>query len=293
MGKKSKKNRFNKTVDVDVVYSNNTIADVDPADNMAELNLTKEKAEELQKIRAKLPSFSHGSSLENELAKLPTVKPFRAFVHNMAFSATEDDIAKFFEPLEITNINLVSGETGSRGFCFVDFATREDLAKALSKNDSPLAGRPINVRIADPNTNDRGGSSFGRDRNAFGGGPRRSEMSFGRNRGGYRPAALRDEFPEPNSGGTGEWSRGAIVGRSAEPKPFGGGFNRSGDSRPSFQPNQERFKLNILPRTAPITTPSSEPIRDPKIFGAAKPVDTATKDKVIGERLNQSAAGVH
>ncbi|VDQ11456.1 unnamed protein product [Trichobilharzia regenti] len=121
MGKKTKKNRFNQSVD---------IADMDPTDNLAELNLTKEKAEELQKIRAKLPTFTSTSSVESELAKLPTEKPFRAFV---------------------TNINIVGGDSGSRGFCFVDFASREDLAKALQRSDSSLAGRQVNVRIAAPN----------------------------------------------------------------------------------------------------------------------------------------------
>ncbi|KAG5449698.1 hypothetical protein CSKR_103071 [Clonorchis sinensis] len=53
---------------------------------------------------------------------------------------------------KIVSINLVGGETGSRGFCFVDFATRDDLAKALERNDALLCGRPLSVRIADPNT---------------------------------------------------------------------------------------------------------------------------------------------
>lgn len=49
------------------------------------------------------------------------------------------------------SINLVSGEGGSRGFCFVDFETQNDLAKALMRRDSQLAGRPVSVRIAEPN----------------------------------------------------------------------------------------------------------------------------------------------
>lgn len=68
---------------------------MDPADSMAELKLSKEKAEEVQKIRANLPTFSQGNLLEDELAKMPTQKPFRAFVYNMAYSATEDDVAEY------------------------------------------------------------------------------------------------------------------------------------------------------------------------------------------------------
>lgn len=318
MGKKSKKNRFNQSVDVAVVYSSNTIAEVDPTDNLAELNLSKEKAEELQKIRAQLPAFTQVYSLDAELAKLPRDKPFRAFVHNMAFSATESDISKFFAPLEITNINLVGSGSGFRGFCFVDFATREDLAKALEKNDCPLAGRPVNVRIADPNTNDRGGGSgggsYGRggDRSGFGGQRRTNPGGYmGRSRGGYRPAALRDEFGDsPSTGSHGAGGSGGFGGGG------GGGWHREGpiahSSGPSHQfvsraaeprappsyssgpaePSVDRPKLNILPRTAPIITSKDEPPRNPKIFGLAKPVDTASKDLLIGERLNQSTAGI-
>ncbi|KER22271.1 hypothetical protein T265_09598 [Opisthorchis viverrini] len=238
---------------------------------MAELNLSKERAEELQKIRATLPSFSQPNSLEKELAKLPTEKPFRAFVHNMVFSATESDVA---------NINLVGGETGSRGFCFVDFATRDDLAKALERNDAPLCGRPLSVRIADPNTSDRSGG-FGRDR--YGGG-RRTGGGYDRPRGSYRPASLRDELPEPTSGGTGEWLRGSTVGRATEPRTSFG-FNRSVPT----EPTPDRPRLNLLPRTVPITSGKEEPSRDPKIFGLAKPVDTTFKDREIEERLNQCA----
>ncbi|VDP89771.1 unnamed protein product [Echinostoma caproni] len=267
---------------------------------MAELKLTKEKAEEVQKIRANLPTFSQGNLLEDELAKLPTEKPFRAFVHNMAYSATEADVAEFFAPLEITNINLVSGEGGSRGFCFVDFATQDDLAKALMRRDCSLAGRQVNVRIAAPNNSDRGGG-FGRERNMFGG-PRRSDQPFERRRGGYRPAALReDSDPADDLASGGDWRRGAVVGRggSSSSSSFGRpAFERSG-FEPRPPPRQpviggdstfERPKLNLLPRSIPLTSNQDDPPRDPKIFGLAKPVDTASKEREIEERLAASAA---
>ncbi|KAF8566199.1 hypothetical protein P879_02834 [Paragonimus westermani] len=201
----------------------------------------------------------------------------------------------FFAPLTITNINLVGGESGSRGFCFVDFATRDELAKALERNDTPLAGRPVNVRIADPNTNERGGGGFGRDRNLFGG-QRRGD---GR-RGSYRPAALRDEYPEPGSGSDGgEWRRGLAVNRGSD-SLFSSGFNRSSEPRVSSFKTEpietkvsERPKLNLIVRSNPPSSHANDPPRNPKIFGNAQPVDTASKDKEIEERLHQSVAGVH
>ncbi|CAL8103776.1 unnamed protein product [Calicophoron daubneyi] len=309
MGKKTKKNRFNKSVDVDVVYSSNTIAEVDPTDNMAELNISKEKAEELQKIRAKLPTFSQPSMIETEMAKLPNTKPFRAFVHNVAFSATETDVRNFFAPLQIAGINMVGGDGGSRGFCFVDFETRDDLAKALARSDTCLAGRPINVRIADPNNNERGGGGYGRDRNSFGG-MRRGDNSHDWRKGGYKPAALRDD--EVADSGSGEWRRGATVSRG--PSGTGGSFaqdrpfrperpaldrppldrppiERPPLERPSLERPTERPKLNLLPRSDKVVSKTDDPPRDPKIFGYAKPVDTYSKEREIEERLMASAGG--
>nr|CAH8863724.1 unnamed protein product [Trichobilharzia regenti] len=289
MGKKTKKNRFNQSVDVDIVYSSNTIADMDPTDNLAELNLTKEKAEELQKIRAKLPTFTSTSSVESELAKLPTEKPFRAFVYNVSYTATEQDVADFFSPLQVTNINIVGGDSGSRGFCFVDFASREDLAKALQRSDSSLAGRQVNVRIAAPNNNERGG--FGREKSAFGG-MRRSEVPSDRQRGGYRPPSLRDSGDDNQS----SWERG-FVSRTGASRSSA--FTPSSQSRPSLESGFKSTipstdappKLNLLPRTIPKES-NDEHIseRYSKIFGQARPVDTSVREREVGERLAAAAA---
>ncbi|CAH8588780.1 unnamed protein product [Schistosoma intercalatum] len=280
MGKKSKKNRFNQSVDVDIVYSSNTIAEMDPTDNLAELNLSSEKAEELQKIRAKLPTFTSTSSVESELAKLPMEKPFRAFVYNVSYSATEQNVADFFSPLKVTNINIVSGDGGSRGFCFVDFASRDDLAKALERSDSSLAGRQVNVRIAAPNNSERGG--FVREKN-YCSGMRRSEMAFERQRGGYRPVALRDDGEDVES----IWKRGFVSRTSIFGSP---GLTPLNQGQLSLESNLkpavtgERPKLNLLPRSAPRDLNELSG-RNSKIFGEARPVDTASKNREVEQRL--------
>lgn len=50
----------------------------------------------------------------------------------------------------------------------------------------------------------------------------------------------------------------------------------------------ERARLNLLPRSTPLSSGQGDPPRDPKIFGLAKPVDTASKDREIEERLAAS-----
>ncbi|KAH8874362.1 putative RNA-binding protein [Schistosoma japonicum] len=278
MGKKSKKNRFNQSVDVDIVYSSNTIAEMDPTDNLAELNLSSEKAEELQKIRAKLPTFTSTSSVESELAKLPMDKPFRAFVYNVSYLATGADVEQFFSPLRVTNINIVSGSGGSRGFCFVDFASREDLAKALERSDSSLAGRQVNVRIAAPNSSERGG--FVREKHS---GMRRTEVPFER-RGGYKPSVLRDDGEDNES----IWKRG-FVSRTSDFGPSGLTLNRSQlslDPNLRSTPPGERPKLNLLPRTVQRDSDGQISERNSKIFGEARPVDTASKNREVEQRLS-------
>nr|CAX70177.1 Eukaryotic translation initiation factor 4H [Schistosoma japonicum] len=277
MGKKSKKNRFNQSVDVDIVYSSNTIAEMDPTDNLAELNLSSEKAEELQKIRAKLPTFTSTSSVESELAKLPMDKPFRAFVYNVSYLATGADVEQFFSPLRVTNINIVSGSGGSRGFCFVDFASREDLAKALERSDSSLAGRQVNVRIAAPNSSERGG--FVREKHS---GMRRTEVPFER-RGGYKPSVLRDDGEDNES----IWKRG-FVSRTSDFGPSGLTLNRSQlslDPNLRSTPPGERPKVNLLPRTVQRDLDGQISERNSKIFGEARPVDTASKNREVEQRL--------
>ncbi|KAK4468753.1 hypothetical protein MN116_007927 [Schistosoma mekongi] len=281
MGKKSKKNRFNQSVDVDIVYSSNTIAEMDPTDNLAELNLSSEKAEELQKIRAKLPTFTSTSSVESELAKLPMDKPFRAFVYNVSYLATEIDVEQFFSPLRVTNINIVNGSGGSRGFCFVDFASREDLAKALERSDSSLAGRQVNVRIAAPNSSERAG--FMREKNSSG--MRRTEMPFER-RGGYKPSVLRDDSEDNES----IWKRG-FVSRSSDFGSSGFAQNRSQlslDPNHKSTPPGERPKLNLLPRTVQRDSDGQIFKRNSKIFGEARPVDTASKNREVEQRLSST-----
>ncbi|VDO82417.1 unnamed protein product [Schistosoma margrebowiei] len=244
---------------------------MDPTDNLAELNLSSEKAEELQKIRAKLPTFTSTSSVESELAKLPMEKPFRAFVYNVSYSATEQNV---------TNINIVGGDGGSRGFCFVDFASRDDLAKALERSDSSLAGRQVNVRIAAPNNSERGG--FVREKN-YCSGMRRSEMAFERQRFGYRPVGLRDDGEDVES----IWKRGFVSRTST----FGSSeLTPLSQSQLSLEPSLkpavtgERPKLNLLPRSAPRDSNELSG-RNSKIFGEARPVDTASKNRDVEQRL--------
>lgn len=54
-----------------------------------------------------------------------------------------------------------------------------------------------------------------------------------------------------------------------------------------FEGPKERRKLQLAPRTKPIepVPPPSEAVSSSSIFGGAKPVDTAAREREIEERL--------
>ncbi|XP_075976341.1 eukaryotic translation initiation factor 4B isoform X2 [Anticarsia gemmatalis] len=145
-----------------------------------------------------------------------------------------------------------------------------------------------------------GRDSFGRDRGF--GGENRERGGFGRDteRSGY---GGRDGFrtAEREGGGGGFGSR--------DSRGFGGrGFgDRDRDPPPREEAKaRERPKLNLLPRTVPRDVeapqraadgaplddklpdkPAPKPVSAEKVFGAAKPVDTAAKEREIEERLRK------
>ncbi|XP_026741627.1 eukaryotic translation initiation factor 4B [Trichoplusia ni] len=145
-----------------------------------------------------------------------------------------------------------------------------------------------------------GRDSFGRDR------------FEGRERGGFN----REERPERSGYGGRDGFRAADRGEGGfgnrEGRGFGGrGFGdrdreRDPPPREDTRP-RERPKLNLLPRTVPRdpevpTKPADgaasddmpppdkdkpKPVSAEKVFGAAKPVDTAAKEREIEERLRK------
>lgn len=62
------------------------------AEQFSDLNLTKEKVDELQRIKAQLPSAPQAVRLEDEVARIPEHGPFRLVLVNVSFSATKVQI---------------------------------------------------------------------------------------------------------------------------------------------------------------------------------------------------------
>ncbi|KAH7281836.1 hypothetical protein KP509_36G065800 [Ceratopteris richardii] len=81
----------------------------------------------------------------------------RAYIGNLSWSVTEEDIRNFFKGCRIENVRFSEDKvTGDfRGFGHVDFADDESLELALKQNQEILLERPMKVAYAVPNTSQK------------------------------------------------------------------------------------------------------------------------------------------
>lgn len=75
---------------------------------------------------------------------------FSAYIGNLSYNVTEDDIRECFVASNIDSVRFaINKTTGTfRGFCHVDFADDESLEKAMKKNQVELHGRPMKIAYA-------------------------------------------------------------------------------------------------------------------------------------------------
>jgi len=103
----------------------------------------------------------------------------RLYVGNLSYDATENDLRDLFEQAgSVTGCNLmIDRHTGrSKGFAFVEMASKEDADKAIETyNGKDYQGRPLTVNEARPRT-ERPPQNFGAifDQQGGAGGKRRS-----------------------------------------------------------------------------------------------------------------------
>lgn len=105
------------------------------------------------------------------------------YVSNLNFKTTSDALNELFASYgEVTSANVINDrETGrSRGFGFVEMTNDEEGQKAIDTlNETDFEGKTINVNIARPKTDNRGGGGYNRG----GGGYNRDNRGGGN--GGY------------------------------------------------------------------------------------------------------------
>ena len=82
----------------------------------------------------------------------PTQPPWTAFIGNMSFECTADEVKDFFSAENITanNVRLVTEFGGkSKGFCYAEFPEAEMLRSALALSGAQLGGRTVRISVAE------------------------------------------------------------------------------------------------------------------------------------------------
>jgi len=106
------------------------------------------------------------------------------YVSNLSYNTDADGLQELFAGYgEVTSANVITDrETGrSRGFGFVEMPNDEEGQKAIDElNETDFEGKTINVNVARPKTERRGGGGFNRG----GGGGFNRGGGGGYNRGG-------------------------------------------------------------------------------------------------------------
>lgn len=116
----------------------------------------------------------------------------KLYVGNLAFQTTSQELNELFAQAgTVESASVVEDRmTGrSRGFAFVEMATKEEAASAIEQlNGKEVGGRALKVNEAKPRENRAGGGGggrggFGGNRGGFGG--NRGGGGGGRSSGGY------------------------------------------------------------------------------------------------------------
>jgi nucleolar protein 6 len=74
---------------------------------------------------------------------------FIAFIGNLPFDTTKEDIQTFFKCLGDIQIRMRSDENGKfKGFCFIECSDNDQFQKILKMHHLKFGGRKINVELS-------------------------------------------------------------------------------------------------------------------------------------------------
>eukprot|EP00010_Vexillifera_abyssalis_P003656 CAMPEP_0201552538 /NCGR_PEP_ID=MMETSP0173_2-20130828/16775_1 /ASSEMBLY_ACC=CAM_ASM_000268 /TAXON_ID=218659 /ORGANISM="Vexillifera sp., Strain DIVA3 564/2" /LENGTH=372 /DNA_ID=CAMNT_0047963039 /DNA_START=17 /DNA_END=1135 /DNA_ORIENTATION=- len=150
-----------------------------------------------------------GRGYDNSPVEIPSSPPFKAFVTNVAWTASEQDVREFFsggEDEKVVQVGLPKfSDTGrSKGVAIVEFQDVNGLTDALQLTNTEFMGRMINVNVSRERGNNR----------RRGGGGRRGGGSFwGRRQRSRSPPRRQRRSPSP---------LGAAGEKKKSVDPFGG-----------------------------------------------------------------------
>ncbi|KAI4459881.1 eukaryotic translation initiation factor 4b/4h [Holotrichia oblita] len=182
--------------------------------------------------------------LDDYSDKVPQKPPYMAYLSNLPYDVSENEIAEFFENLKITNMRIPKDDKPGeqpklKGFGYVEFADREGLLEALAITDCTIKGRRIRIEVASNSENERrrgGRMDMGRDR-----GDRSDIMSDWRSR--TESADSDRRLPPPNRERERDRDRDSMSSwRDASDRPSfrEDRFNRDGERKGFDRDNDRR-----------------------------------------------------
>ncbi|VDD93352.1 unnamed protein product [Enterobius vermicularis] len=94
---------------------------------------------------------------------IPEEGPYKAFVGNLPSDSVQGDIDDIFKELKIMDTHMVRDRDSDRfkGYAYVEFNSKNDLAEALKLDGLDYCGRPLRIDVADSQRG-RGGGRGGR-----------------------------------------------------------------------------------------------------------------------------------
>ncbi|CAG2119418.1 unnamed protein product, partial [Medioppia subpectinata] len=128
------------------------------------------------------PKATRGPDID--MTRVPSDPPFKAYLGNLPYDVTDQEITRYFGKLSIIDVRLPLYNGRQRGFAYAEFENRESLVDALAKNGDMFRNRQLKVGLPGDNAD---GSSGGRE-----GRPEREERTD-RTAGDWRTAPREEE----------------------------------------------------------------------------------------------------
>jgi len=112
----------------------------------------EEREEREQREERPKSKYSEENKEKREIdySKMPDEPPFVAYIGNISYNITKEEIASFFGDSDIKNIYLPTDreKQQNKGFGYVEFESKNALKDALSRNGETLKGRVLKVDIS-------------------------------------------------------------------------------------------------------------------------------------------------
>ncbi|MBW0508305.1 hypothetical protein O181_048020 [Austropuccinia psidii MF-1] len=96
---------------------------------------------------------------------IPDNPPYNAFIGNLSWEVSSDQLKEFLGESHITSIRMITDNvTGKpKGYGYIEFDERDALVEAIKKSGQELGSRPIRISVAEPPKEDRTGGAWRRE----------------------------------------------------------------------------------------------------------------------------------